>query len=396
MLSALREVVIVASARTPIGSFGGALASLTAPDLGASAISAAISRAGIDGALVDEAFMGNVLSAGMGQAPTRQAVLAAGLPLSVPCTTINKVCASGLKSVMLAAQSIALGQNDCVVAGGMESMSNVPYYLDKARTGGYRYGHGSVIDGIVKDGLWDAYNDFHMGMCAEACASEYGLTREAQDDNALDSYARAAAAWEAGRFSDEVCPVTVPNRSGDIEVAIDEEFSRVKRDRVKGLKPAFKKDGSVTAANASSLNDGAAAIVLMSAQKAEETGVTPIARILGFGDAAQEPIKFTTAPALAVPRALEMAGLAATDVDYHEINEAFAAVTLVNMQLQGLDWDRVNVNGGAVALGHPIGASGARILVSLLSVLQQRDASTGCASICNGGGGASALVLERL
>lgn len=391
----LQDAVIVSAARTPIGSIGGSLASVSAPDLGAVAIRGALEKAGVDPSAVDEVFMGNVVSANLGQAPARQATLGAGLPLSVPCTTVNKVCASGLKAVMFAAQSVMLGHQQCVVAGGMESMSNIPYYVPKARTG-YGYGHGELLDGVVKDGLWDVYNDHHMGLCAEDCNDKFGFTREQQDEFALKSYAAAAAATEAGKFANEIVPVTVKTRKGEVQVSQDEEYARVMPEKVPTLRPAFRKDGSVTAANASSLNDGASAVVVMSAARAEELGVTPLARIRGFGDAAQAPIEFTTAPSLAVPKALAMAGVNGADIDYHEINEAFASVVLANMQLLNIDPSRVNVNGGAVALGHPIGNSGSRILTTLINVLQQNDGTLGTASICNGGGGASAMVIERL
>jgi len=393
--STLHEAVIVSACRTPIGSFGGCLSTVKAPKLAAAAVSAAVERAGIDPSAVGEVFLGNVCSAGLGQAPARQAALFAGLPNTVPCTTVNKVCASGLKSVMFAAQSVMLGQQDCVVAGGFESMSNIPYYIEKAREG-YRYGHGEIVDGLLKDGLWDVYDNHHMGMCAEKCATDYTITREQQDAYALESYRRAADATENGRFKNEICPVTVPNRKGDIVVSEDEEFKRISVSKVPGLRPAFKKDGSVTAANASTLNDGASALIIMSAAKAKAEGLTPLARIRGFGDAAGAPVDFTTAPSLAVPVALQNAGMSLSDLEYHEVNEAFSVVALANAQILGMDLDRVNVNGGAVALGHPIGSSGGRILTTLINVLQQKDASVGCASICNGGGGAAALIIERI
>lgn len=394
-----RDAVIVSTARTPIGSIGGALASLSAPQLGSEAIKGALAKvaSGLNAADVEEVFMGNVVSAGTGQAPARQAALGAGLTQAVPCTTINKVCASGMKTVMFAAQSVATGYRDVVVAGGMESMTNTPHYLPGARAG-MPYGHGQVVDGIIKDGLWDVYNDQHMGVCAEKCASDYSLSREEQDRFALQSYARAAQAWEEGRFADEVVPVSIKQRRGDPKVVDrDEEFGRLKAEKVPTLATAFKRDGgTVTAANASSLNDGAAALVVMSAAAARDRGLTPLARIRGYGDAAQAPEDFTTAPALAVPRALAHAGVSAGDIEYHEVNEAFAVVVLANAKLLGLDEDRINVNGGAVALGHPIGMSGARIISSLITVLTQNDATLGTASICNGGGGASAIVIERL
>lgn len=340
--------------------------------------------------------MGNVVSAGVGQAPSRQATLGAGLPVSVPTTDINKVCASGTKSIMLAAQNIMLGQQSIMVAGGMESMSNVPYYMDKARFGGYKYGNGALIDGLIHDGLWDVYNKQHMGMCGEACAKKYSISREEQDRFTVQSYRRSEAAWAAGLFKEEVIPVQVPKGKSTVTVDHDEEYKNVKYDKIPTLKPAFTKEGSVTAANASKLNDGASAVVLMSGAKARSLGLTPLARIRGFGDAALAPIEFTTAPSHAVPIALKHSKVSMSDIDYHEINEAFAVVALANVKLMNLDESRVNVNGGAIALGHPLGSSGSRIVVTLLNILKQRDATLGCASICNGGGGASAIVLERL
>ena len=391
----MKEVVIVSAIRTPIGSFGGALASFSATQLGGIAIKAAIEKAGIKPEDVQELYMGNVLSANLGQAPATQAAKHAGLP-DLPATTINKVCASGTKAIMLAAQSIALGQNDIVVAGGMESMSNVPYYLDKARNG-YRLGHGQLTDGLVKDGLWDVYNDYHMGAAAELCAAECNISREDQDAFAIASYKKAQSAQQTGKFKEEIVPVEVKDRKGDITlVTHDEEPFAVKFDKITGLKPVFKKDGTVTAANASTLNDGAAALVLMSADKAKELGLTPLAKILAYADAQQAPEWFTTAPAKAIPLALNRAGLTLKEVDFFEINEAFAVVSLANNQLLALDNEKVNINGGAVALGHPLGASGSRIVVSLLSVLTQNNGKIGVAAICNGGGGASAIVIEGL
>lgn len=391
----MKEVVIVAAARTPIGSFGGALAGFTAPQLGGFAIKAAIERAGVSADSIQEVYMGNVLSANLGQAPATQAAKLAGLP-DLPATTINKVCASGTKAIMLAAQSIALGQNDIVVAGGMESMSNVPYYLDKARNG-YRLGHGQLTDGLVKDGLWDVYNDYHMGSAAELCAETCNIGREAQDAFAISSYKRAQAAQLAGKFSAEITPIEVKNRKGEVSlIEQDEEPHAVKFDKIPGLKPVFKKDGTVTAANASSLNDGAAALVLMSANKAKELGLKPLAKILAYADAQQAPEWFTTAPAKAIPLALHRANLSLAEVDYFEINEAFSVVALANNQELGLSDDKVNINGGAVAIGHPLGASGARIVITLLSVLAQNQGKIGVAGICNGGGGASAIVIESL
>lgn len=340
--------------------------------------------------------MGNVVSAGIGQAPTRQAVIYAGLDLDTPCTTINKVCASGTKATMMAAQSISSGYRKVMIAGGMESMSNIPYYLPDARNG-HRMGHKQTLDGIIYDGLWDIYNNQHMGMCGEVCSDSYGISREDQDAYAADSYARALAAWDAGKLQPEIAPVTIPGKRGkpDVVISQDEEFASFKGGLDK-QRAAFKKDGTVTAGNASGINDGAAALVLMSGAEAKARGMAPLFKIRGFGDAAKAPVEFTTAPADAVPRALAHAGLSASDVDYHEINEAFSVVALVNAQILNIAHDRLNVNGGAVALGHPIGASGARIIGTLYHVLAQNDATIGCASICNGGGGASAIIIERL
>ncbi|NEU08296.1 acetyl-CoA C-acyltransferase [Flavihumibacter sp. R14] len=391
----MKEVYIISAVRTPIGSFGGGLSSVSATKLGAIAIKAAVEKAGIKSEDIQEVFMGNVLSANLGQAPATQAAKFAGLP-DVPATTLNKVCASGTKAIIFGAQSIALGVNDIVVAGGMESMSNAPYYLEKARTG-YRLGDGKITDGLVKDGLWDVYNDFHMGSAAELCATECNISREEQDAYAIESYKRSQAAQAAGRFSDEIAPVEITDRKGQVILFdTDEEPATVNFDKIAALKPVFKKDGSVTAANASTLNDGAAALVLMSKEKADELGLKPIARILGYGDAQQAPEWFTTAPAKAIPRALKHAGISADQVDYYEINEAFSVVSLANNKELKLDASKVNVNGGAVSLGHPLGASGARIVVTLLNVLKQNGGKIGVAGICNGGGGASALVIENL
>lgn len=391
----MKDVVIVAAVRTPIGSFGGSLAGFSATQLGGFAIKAAVEKAGLKPENIQEVYMGNVLSANLGQAPATQAAKFAGLP-DVPSTTINKVCASGTKSIMLAAQSIALGDADIVVAGGMESMSNVPYYLDKARNG-YRLGHGQITDGLVKDGLWDVYNDYHMGSAAELCASTCNITREDQDKFAISSYQRAQSAQKDGKFNEEIVAVEIKDRKGEITLFnADEEPNAVKFDKIPGLKPVFKKEGTVTAANASTLNDGAAALVLMSADKAQELGIKPLAKILAYADAQQAPEWFTTAPSKAIPLALSKANLSTADVDYFEINEAFAVVSLANNQELGLNEERVNVNGGAVAIGHPLGASGARIVVTLLSVLAQNNGKIGVAGICNGGGGASAIVIENL
>jgi acetyl-CoA C-acetyltransferase len=390
------EVFVVGLARTPVAKLGGALSGMTAPQLGAHAISHAIERAGVDKKIIQEAFMGNVVSANVGQAPTRQAVMYAGLDLDTPSTTINKVCASGMKALMMASMSVSSGYRSAMIAGGMESMSNIPYYLPGARTG-YRLGNNTVVDGLVNDGLWDVYNNQHMGMCGEACANTFGISREDQDEYAINSYKKAAAAWEAGKFDDEVAPVTIAGKRGrpDTVVSVDEEFTNIKIDKVKSLKAAFKKDGTVTAANASTINDGATAFTVVSGKMVKDLNLTPLFKIRGYGDAARDPVEFTIAPSDAVPRALQHAGLSMSDVDYHEINEAFSVVALANIQLMNLDINKVNVNGGAVALGHPIGSSGARIIGTLYNVLKQNDATIGCASICNGGGGASAIIIER-
>lgn len=391
----MKEVVIVSAVRTPIGSFGGSLAQFSATQLGGFAIKAAIEKAGLKPEQIQEIYLGNVLSANLGQAPATQAAKFAGLP-DLPSTTINKVCASGTKAIMLAAQSIANGDNEIIVAGGMESMSNVPYYLDKARNG-YRLGHGQITDGLVKDGLWDVYNDYHMGAAAELCATECQISREAQDNFAIESYKRAQAAQRSGKFTDEIVAIEVKDRKGEITlVDTDDEPTAVKFDKIPSLKPVFKKDGTVTAANASTLNDGAAALVLMSADKAKELGLNPLAKILGYADAQQAPEWFTTAPSKAIPLALHKANVNVKNVDYFEINEAFSVVSIANNQLLELNDNQVNVNGGAVSLGHPLGASGARIVVTLLSVLAQNKGKIGVAGICNGGGGASAIVIEKL
>ena len=392
----MKEVVIVSAIRTPIGSFGGVLSALTATQLGAMAIKAALEKINLDPKEVQEVFMGNVLSAGVGQAPVTQASKFAGIPDTVPGTTINKVCASGMKAIMFGAESIMIGDNDCVVAGGMESMSNVPYYLDKARNG-YKLGNGSITDGLVKDGLWDVYKDYHMGTAAELCAAECKISREDQDAYALESYRRSKEAYAKGLFKDEIIPVHVPVKGKDpIVINEDEEYKNLKAEKVPGLKPAFLKDGTVTAANASKLNDGAAVVILMSKEKAQELGIKPIAKILSFADAQQAPEWFTTTPAKAIPRAVEKAGLKMNQIEYFEINEAFSVVSIANNQLMKLDPNTVNVNGGAVSLGHPLGASGARIIVTLLNVLKQKKGKIGAAGICNGGGGASAMVVELL
>lgn len=392
----MKDVVIVSAVRTPMGSFGGALSSLSATQLGAAAIKGAVEKAGIKAEDVNEVYMGNVLQANLGQAPARQAAMFAGLPEDIPCTTINKVCSSGMKSIMLAAQSIMCGDNDVVVAGGMENMSAVPHYLGNGRNG-QKLGDMKLIDGLVKDGLTDVYNKVHMGNCAEVCASEMNFSREQQDAFAVESYNRSAAAWADGKFVDEVVPVEVPQRRGDaLVISEDEEYKNVKMEKIAALRPVFQKDGTVTAANASTLNDGAAALILMSAEKAAELGLTPLAKVKSYADAAHEPKWFTTAPAKAVPVALGKAGISTADVDFFELNEAFSVVGLANMEILGLDAAKVNVNGGAVSLGHPLGCSGARIIVTLINVLKQNNGKIGAAGICNGGGGASAMVIELI
>ncbi len=390
-----KEVYIVSAVRTPMGSFGGVFAGISATQLGAYAIKGALERINLDGKLVNEVFMGSVLQANLGQAPARQAAKFAGLPNEVNCTTVNKVCASGMKAISLAAQSIMLGDNDIVIAGGMESMSNAPYYLENNRWGA-KYGHGSVIDGLAKDGLTDVYGNVPMGNCAELCAKDMNFSREQQDAFAIESYKRSAAAWAAGKFKDEVIPVTVKTKKGDVVVAEDEEYKNVSFDKIPALKPVFAKDGTVTAANASTMNDGAAALVLMSKEKAESLGLKPLAKVVGYADAEQAPEWFTTTPSLAVPKAVAKAGLKMSDVDYYELNEAFSVVGLANIKLMNLDPSNVNVNGGAVSLGHPLGCSGARVIVTLINVLKQNNAKVGAAGICNGGGGASALVIQNM
>jgi acetyl-CoA C-acetyltransferase len=392
----MKEVVIVAAVRTPMGSFGGILSAVAAPKLGAAAIRGALNKINLNPELVQEVIMGNVLQANTGQAPARQAAIAAGLSKNIPCTTLNKVCASGMKAVIMAAQSIKAGDNDIVVAGGMENMSMVPYYMDKARNG-YRLGDGVVVDGLVKDGLTDVYNKVHMGVCAEICADEMNFSREAQDQFALTSYERSAQAWKTGKFSEEIVPVEVPQRRGDtIFVTEDEEYTKINKEKFLKLRTVFKKEGTITAGNASTINDGASALVLMSATKALEMGITPLAKITSYADAAHEPEWFTTAPAKAIPLALSKAGLTSNDISYWELNEAFSVVGLANIAKLKLDAAKVNINGGAVSLGHPLGSSGARILVTLVNVLKQNSAKYGAAGICNGGGGASAMVLENL
>lgn len=389
-----KDVVIVSAVRTPIGSFLGSLSSVPAPKLGATAIKGALEKINLKPEMVDEVIMGNVVQAGTGQAPARQAAIFAGIPDTVPCTTINKVCASGMKAVMQAAQAIQLGDAEIVVAGGMENMSSIPHYYH-ARTA-TKFGPATLEDGMQKDGLVDAYDNNAMGVCADACATEYKFSREDQDAFAIQSYERSKEAWDTGKFNNEIVPVEVPQRRGEpIIVVKDEEYTNVRMDKIPSLRPAFTKDGTVTAANASTINDGAAALILMSREKANQLGLKPIATIKSYADAAQEPKWFTTAPAKALPKALAKANVNIADVDFFEFNEAFSVVGLANMKILGLNDSNVNINGGAVSLGHPLGCSGARILVTLINVLHQNDAKIGAAAICNGGGGASAMVLER-
>lgn len=391
----MKEVYIISAVRTPIGTFGGSLATVSAITLGGIAVKGALLKAGVDPKLVQEVFIGNVISAGLGQAPATQVAAAAGLGFEIPCTLVNKVCASGMKAVMLGAQSIMLGQNDIVIAGGTESMSNIPYYLMKARYG-YKYGNGELIDGLQYDGLTDIYNHCAMGVCADNTAKEMKISRQDQDTYAINSYKRSGESWKAGKFKDEVVPVEITDRKGNVTLfAEDEEYKNVNFDKIPGLKPVFTKDGTVTAANASTINDGASALVLMSKEKANALGLKPLAKIRGFADAAQDPMWFTTTPSLAIPKAMKHAGVDKKDVDYYEINEAFAVVAIANNMKLDLNPDKVNVNGGAVALGHPLGASGARIIATLINVLKQNNANIGVAGICNGGGGASAIVLEK-
>ncbi|MAU37378.1 MAG: acetyl-CoA C-acyltransferase [Flavobacteriales bacterium] len=392
----MKEVVIVSAVRTPIGSFGGCLSSLSATELGAAAIKGAINKVGIENNVVDEVFMGNVLQANLGQAPAKQAAIFAGLSEKIACTTINKVCASGMKSIMLASQTIMCGDNDVVIAGGMESMSNVPHYFSKGRKG-QKLGDMRLFDGMVKDGLTDVYNNIHMGICAEKCAKEMDFTRKEQDDFAIESYNRSAVSWNENRFSEEIIPIEIPQRKGDpIIIEQDEEYKNVKIEKIPTLRPVFDKEGTITAANASTLNDGASALVLMSADKAKELNIKPIARIRSYADAAQEPEWFTTAPSKALPIAIDKAGLNSNDIDYYELNEAFSVVGLANIKILKLNPEKVNVNGGAVSLGHPLGNSGSRIVVTLINVLKQNQGTIGAAGICNGGGGASAIVIELI
>jgi len=390
-----KEVVIVSVARTPIGSFMGSLSKISAPKLGAIAIKGALDKINLNPELIDEVFMGNVVSAGVGQAPARQAAIFAGIPDTVPCTTINKVCSSGMKSVMLAAQSISLGDTEIVVAGGMENMSLIPHYLHGRQ--GTKFGPTTLEDGMQKDGLVDVYEKVAMGVCADACATKYGFSREDQDAYAIQSYQRSSEAWKSGKFSDEIIPVEIPQRRGaPVLMTEDEEYKNVKMEKIPSLRAAFSKEGTVTAANASTINDGGAALILMSAEKAIELKLTPIAKIKSFADAAHEPEWFTTAPSKAIPKALSKANITIDDVDYFELNEAFSVVGLANMKILNLKNERVNVNGGAVSLGHPLGVSGARIIIALTSILKQNNAKIGAAGICNGGGGASAMVLESI
>jgi acetyl-CoA C-acetyltransferase len=389
----MKEVFIVSAVRTPIGSFNGALSTMSATQLGALVMKAALEKAGVPSTAVNEVYMGNVISANLGQAPANQASIYAGIPTNVPCTTVNKVCASGMKAIMLGAQSILSGDNDVVVAGGMESMSNVPFYLDKARNG-YKLGNGAVTDGIIRDGLWDPYKDFHMGNAAELCATEYKISREEQDAYATQSYKRAAAATEQGYYKDEIIPVEVPGKQV-ITVTEDEDYKKVNFDKIPTLKPTFQKDGTITAANASNINDGAAAVLLVSGEKLKELGLKPLAKIISFADASQAPEWFTTTPVKAINKALEKAKLTVADMDFAEINEAFSCVPIANERDLGLSPEKVNVWGGAVSMGHPIGCSGARIVVTLSSILRQNKSRYGVAGICNGGGGASAIIIER-
>jgi len=390
----MKEVYIVSAVRTPIGSFNGSLSSVSATKLGATAIQGALSKIGLSPSEVDEVLMGSVLQAGLGQAPARQAAKFAEIGDQVPCTTVNKVCASGMKAISQGAQAIMLGDADVIVAGGMENMSRVPHYLPGSRNG-TKLGNITMLDGMVHDGLTDVYDQKHMGTCADLCASEYSISREDQDNFAIQSYERSAKAWKEGKFTEEVVPVSVPQRKGDpVMVSEDEEYKNVRMEKIPSLRPVFTKEGTVTAANASTLNDGAAAVILMSKEKAEALGVKPIAKIVSYADAAREPQWFTMAPSKAIPKALKKAGLENSDIDFWELNEAFSVVALANMKELGLDPEKVDVHGGAVSLGHPLGCSGARIIVTLLNVLKQNNAKRGCAGICNGGGGASAMVIE--
>lgn len=392
----MKRVYIVAAVRTPIGSFNGMLSGISAPKLGSIAIKGALSKSGLNPSDVDEVYFGNVLQAGVGQAPARQACILAGLPESTTCTTVNKVCASGMKSVALGASSIMLGHNDIVVTGGMENMSQVPHYLPNSRTG-YKYGDFKAIDGLTYDGLRDVYNEYMMGNAADFTAKKFDISREEQDNFAINSYKQTAKSWTSGKFNAEVIPVTIPQRKGDpIMMTEDEEYKNVNFDKIPNLRPVFEKDGSVTAANASTINDGAACVILVSEKKLKELGLEPMAEVLSFADAAHQPELFTTAPSVALPIAIERAGCSINDIDAFELNEAFSVVSLVNNKLLNLDTSKVNINGGAVSMGHPLGASGARIVVTLLHVLKQNNGSIGAAAICNGGGGASAMVIKNV
>lgn len=392
----MKEVVIVSAVRTPIGSFMGGLSTVSATKLGATAIKGALDKINLDPSLVEEVFMGNVLQAGLGQAPAKQAAIGAGLPNTIPCTTVNKVCASGMKAMMFAAQAIRSGDADIVVAGGMESMSQAPFYSMNMRNGN-KFGNTNLLDAIFNDGLQDAYSKEAMGVSGDKTARKYEISRDEQDDFAIQSYKRSAKAWEEGKFKDEIVPVEVPQRRGEpILVSEDEEYKNVRFDKISDLRPAFTKDGTVTAANASTLNDGASAVIMMSKEKAEELGIKPLAKVISYADASHEPEWFTTAPAKAVPKALDKAGLKASEVDFWEFNEAFSVVGIVNTKLLELDPNKVNVNGGAVSLGHPLGNSGSRIMVTLINVLKQNGGKIGGAGICNGGGGASAMIIENI
>ena len=392
----MKEVVIVSAVRTPMGSFGGVFSSVSATKLGSYAIKGAIDKCGIDKQLIDEVFMGNVLQANLGQAPARQAAIEAGLSVKIPCTTVNKVCSSGMKSIMIGAQTILCGDNEVVIVGGMENMSAVPHYLTNSRNG-QKLGDIKALDGLVKDGLTDVYNKKHMGLCAETCAKEMNFSREEQDNFAIESYKRSALAWQENKFSDEIVNVEVPQRRGDnLIISEDEEYKKVILEKIPNLRPVFSKEGTITAANASTINDGASALILMSLEKANELNLKPLAKIISYADSAHEPEWFTTAPSSAVEKALEKGKLQKSDIDYFELNEAFSVVGLANMKLLGINSSNVNVNGGAVSLGHPLGSSGSRIIVTLINVLKQNDGKIGVAGICNGGGGASAMVIQAM
>ena len=392
----MREVVIVSAVRTAMGSFGGVFSNVSATKLGAAAIKGAIEKCGINKDIIDEVFMGNVLQANLGQAPARQAAIGAGLSDKIPCTTINKVCSSGMKSIMLGAQTILCGDNDVVMVGGMENMSSVPHYLSNSRTG-QKLGDIKALDGLVKDGLTDVYNNKHMGLCAETCAKEMNFSREEQDNFAIESYKRSAKSWQEKRFNDEIVNVEVPQRKGDnLIINEDVEYKKVILEKIPNLRPVFEKEGTITAANASTINDGASALILISKEKANELNLKPLAKIISYADSAHEPEWFTTAPSSAVEKAIKKANINKSDVDYYELNEAFSVVGLANMKLLEIENKKVNVNGGAVSLGHPLGSSGSRIVVTLINVLKQNNGSIGVAGICNGGGGASAIAIELM